>query len=167
MNNPADLSAWSNFFVTSAGASAALVGLLFVAVSINLATILEHAWLPARAALVVIILVDALVCGLIGLVPGLATRTTGAGLLVTGLVASALTAIVQTKARAHAHYNVSAGLAVLQVVAVQIGPLAFAMAGASLVWGFPGGLYWVVPGMLFTFVGAMFVSWVLLIEIRR
>ena len=66
-----------------------------------------------------------------------------------------------------AHYHVSPGLAVLQVVAVQIGPLAFGLACASLVWGFWGGLYWVVPGMLFTFVGAMFVSWVLLIEIRR
>jgi hypothetical protein len=167
MNNPADLPAWSNFFVTAAGASAALVGLLFVAVSINLATILEHEWLPARAALVVIILVDALVCGLIGLVPGLPIRTSGFGFLVTGLVASAFTAFVQTRARARANYNVSPGLAVLQVVAVQFGPLAFALAGASLVWGLRGGLYWVVPGMLFTFVGAMFVSWVLLIEIRR
>jgi modulator of FtsH protease len=167
MSNSPDLSAWSNFFVTAAGASAALVGLLFVAVSINLPTILEHAWLPARAALVVIILVDALVCGLIGLVPGLPMRTSGVGFFVTGLLASALTAFAQTRARARSHYNASRGLVVLQVVAVQIGPLGFALAGASLVWGFPGGVYWVVPGMLFTFVGAMFVSWVLLVEIRR
>ncbi len=138
MNNPADLAAWSNFFVTAAGASAALVGLLFVAVSINLATILEHAWLPARAALVVIILVDALVCGLIGLVPGLPIRTSGVAFLVTGLVASALTAFAQTRARARTHYNASRGLVALQVVAVQIGPLAFALAGASLMWGFRG-----------------------------
>jgi hypothetical protein len=139
MNNAADVSAWSNFFVTAAGASAALVGLLFVAVSINLATILEHPWLPARAALVVIILVDALVCGLIGLVPGLAIRTSGVGFLATGLLASALTAFAQTRARARTHYNASPGLVALQVVAVQVGPVAFGLAGASLAWGFGAG----------------------------
>ncbi len=168
MNAPADLSAWTNFLVTSAGASAALVGLLFVAVSINLATILEHAWLPARAALVVIILVGALACGLVGLVPGLSIPTSGVLFFVIGLIASALTAFVQTRARAPAHSYVSpTTLTVLQIAAVQAGPLSFGIAGASLVWGRGGGLYWVVPGMLFTFIGAMFVSWVLLIEIRR
>jgi hypothetical protein len=33
---------WENFFVAEAGASAALLGLLFVAVSISLAKVLEY-----------------------------------------------------------------------------------------------------------------------------
>jgi hypothetical protein len=41
--------AWSELFVASAGASAALTGLLFVAVSVNIERILEFPGLPERA----------------------------------------------------------------------------------------------------------------------
>ena len=45
-----DPAAWAAFFTAVTGAAAALVGLLFVAVSINLDKILKNAMLPARAA---------------------------------------------------------------------------------------------------------------------
>jgi hypothetical protein len=45
-----DPSAWHDFFVGSMGASAALTGLLFVAISINLEQILKFPNLPGRAA---------------------------------------------------------------------------------------------------------------------
>ncbi len=40
---------WTNFFVVVAGASAALAGLVIVALSVNLDRILEHPHQPARA----------------------------------------------------------------------------------------------------------------------
>jgi hypothetical protein len=40
---------WESLFVAEAGASATLAGLLFVAVSINLARVLEHPGLPGWA----------------------------------------------------------------------------------------------------------------------
>lgn len=40
---------WTDLYVASAGASAALTGLLFVAVSVNIQDFLEYAGLPARA----------------------------------------------------------------------------------------------------------------------
>jgi hypothetical protein len=45
-----DPATWAAFFTAVTGAAAALVGLLFVAVSINLDKILKNAMLPARAA---------------------------------------------------------------------------------------------------------------------
>jgi hypothetical protein len=50
---PAD---WHDLFVASAGAAAALTGLIFVAVSINLAQILADSRLPTRAAETLVVL---------------------------------------------------------------------------------------------------------------
>jgi hypothetical protein len=44
-----DPSEWTDLFVATAGASAALAGLVFVAVSINLERILSFRGLPERA----------------------------------------------------------------------------------------------------------------------
>jgi hypothetical protein len=43
------MSGWENFFIAEVGASAALTGLIFVGVSINLARILSFPKLPNRA----------------------------------------------------------------------------------------------------------------------
>ena len=42
------IEAWVNFFVAQCGASAALLGLIFVSVSLNLTKILSHPLLPGR-----------------------------------------------------------------------------------------------------------------------
>lgn len=65
-----DLAAWSDFWVAMAGASAALTGLLVVAVSINLEQILGFPLLPLRAAETLGLLVALLVASVFGLVPG-------------------------------------------------------------------------------------------------
>src|SRR5580658_2028423 len=44
------IAAWGDFFTACAGASAALAGLIFVALSVNIARILQFEHLPARAA---------------------------------------------------------------------------------------------------------------------
>jgi hypothetical protein len=40
-------------------------------------------------------------------------------------------------------------------------------AGVSLLAGAGGGLYWLVPALIFAFVSAAVKGWVLLVEIMR
>jgi hypothetical protein len=46
---PVELTgAWKDFFIAGAGGSATLVGLVIVAISVNVQRILEHPQLPSR-----------------------------------------------------------------------------------------------------------------------
>lgn len=78
---------WHDFFLATAGASAALLGLLFVGVSINLAAITgeERLDLRARAGQAFANLVAVLVIGLLMLVPDPAQRSIAIAL---GLIAA-------------------------------------------------------------------------------
>src|SRR5580693_8815941 len=72
---------WGNFFVAEVGAAAALTGLLFVAVSINLTKILSFPQLPGRAAESLMMLAGVLVVATLGLVPGQSRVALGAEIL--------------------------------------------------------------------------------------
>ncbi|HEX4025820.1 MAG TPA: hypothetical protein VHX52_14125 [Steroidobacteraceae bacterium] len=61
---------WDDFLVAEVGASAALAGLLFVAVSINLSSILKYPHLPTRAIEALTTLLCVLVICSWALVPG-------------------------------------------------------------------------------------------------
>jgi hypothetical protein len=61
---------WGGFGGAMAGATAALTGLLFVAVSLNLGRILEFPGLPTRAAQTLMLFAAPLFTGLLLIVPG-------------------------------------------------------------------------------------------------
>ena len=63
------LEGWADFNVAMVGATAALAGLLIVAMSVNISTIMSSPTLPARAASSIAALVLAIVAGALGLVP--------------------------------------------------------------------------------------------------
>ena len=76
---------WSELYVAMAGAAAALLGLLFVAVSINLEQVLRIAWLPLRAGETLGVLVALLTTAVFVLVPGQSPTALGLELAGTGL----------------------------------------------------------------------------------
>src|ERR1700733_8606398 len=77
-----DISQWHDLFIAEAGAAAALAGLLFVAVSINLKQILAFPVLPARAAAALVTLIVALIVSTLALVPGQNRTVLGAELII-------------------------------------------------------------------------------------
>jgi len=154
---------WTDLFVASAGASAALTGLIFVAVSINVERIIEFKGLPERAAAQVLILLGVLIVSLIALIPGQSTTALGLELLVEGLLVSVAAAWLTARSLADSGGSSPGG----RISLAAIGTLPFVIAGTSLLLETGGGLYWVVGGMVGAIVGAVLNAWVLLVEILR
>ena len=77
---------WTDFFVAETGASAALAGLVVVAVSINVEKILASQRLVLRAAQTIGAFVNVLLVSTFGLIPGLSGAVMGGlTLLTTGI----------------------------------------------------------------------------------
>ena len=159
-------SAWTDFAVAVASAAAALSGLLFVAVSINLSRILAFPNLPARAGQTLIMLVTPLVVALLVLIPDQRPDVLGAELLAGAtLLVPALAWLNRPSTRSveedWASYVVSRTAPAVLVVGF------LATAGISLLAVAGGGLYWIAPAVVIAIVSGLGNAWVLLVEIQR
>ena len=158
-----DPSEWSELFVAAAGASAALAGLLFVAVSINLDRIIGGEGLPERALEAVLMLVAVLVVSIIGLVHGQSRGVFGAELFVTAAaLAFAVLRPIRVVPENGPRYYVASRWALRLA-----GTVPLVIGAVSVMNGGGGGLYWVVAGIVFAILAAVANAWVLLVEILR
>jgi hypothetical protein len=161
-----DPSEWSDLFVAVAGASAALLGLLFVAVSINLERILEYVGLPERALETLLLLLGVLVLSIAGLMPGQSELALGIEILGIELVIAAVMwqlpihAVAEDGTEPLAWKLNRSGLRAA-------GTSPILIAGLSLILETGGGLYWLGAGLVLAIVGAVANAWVLLVEILR
>jgi hypothetical protein len=160
-----DAPQWTDLFVASAGASAALAGLVFVAVSINVDRILKLEGVPERARVTVTLLASVVVVSIVSLIPGQDRVALGAELLGLGLLFTVgigrLTQQSLPRGPAPPSWTVS------RLLVSASGTLPFIVAGASLLAETGGGLYWVAAGIVFAIAGGVANAWVLLIEILR
>ncbi len=161
-----DAAAWSDFAVAVAGAAAALSGLLFVAVSINIQSIISFPGLPARAGQTLVMLLLPLAVSIALLIPAQPRAALATELIATGaVVGAALARLNRPAARPQLEPRISWLLS-------RFGPslllgVLLIVAGVSLATGCGGGLYWVPPMVLLAFGGGLANAWVLLIEILR
>jgi hypothetical protein len=157
---------WSDFSVAVVGASAALTGLLFVAVSINIEQILAIGALAGRALSTMILFVVPLVVGILILVPEQSVTALGLELIGAGVLAGGGLLRVNLPANRGALEPRSSWLLVRLVPSVTI-PMFLVLAGASLIVQVGGGLYWAAPAIVEAFAAGLATVWVLLVEIRR
>ena len=164
MDAALDPSAWRDWFVATAGIGAALAGLVFVALSINLGAILKLPSVVGRGAESLVVLLSIAAVAVVGLWP--ADRTWVAlGLLVVGVVAWAMVSYLAL--RPGAADGATAGQNASRIVLGQIATLPTILAGASLLVGAGPGLHLVVLGTLACIVSGVVGAWVLLVEILR
>jgi modulator of FtsH protease len=158
---------WKDLFVAMAGASAALAGLLFVAVSINVDRIVHYKGLPERGVETLALLLTVLIVSIAGLMPG--QSHVALGLEMLGIAAALLAVIfalpvtheLPDDAERPPAWLVSRWLIRLT------GSGLLAIGALSELLAFGGGLYWVAAGFVFLILGAVGNAWVLLIEILR
>ena len=165
MPDPAyHVAAWTDFFVAAAGASAALAGLVFVAVSINVESILKYPGLPERGLTTVLLFAGVLVVSLFGLAPGVSTHTFAIEMLALGVLATAFLSSKAMKSTATgdepSHVATALGVVLFATVPLVI-------AGISVLVETGGGMYWVLAAFVTTIVCAIANAWVLLVEILR
>jgi hypothetical protein len=157
---------WESFFTAIASAAAALTGLLFVAVSINLTRILEgKTMLPARAAETLATLVFVLISSALALVPQ-NIHLLGAEILV---VAVPLFAVTLRNTVRYQRQNPDSPLywSVARMTSSAAATVPGVLAGLSLAARWGGGFYWLVPTALLGIAGAVYGAWILLVEIAR
>jgi hypothetical protein len=162
---------WHDFFLAQAGAAGVLTGLVFVGASINLEKILSDptSGLAGRAAEALVLLVSVLTASCLLLVPGQGAVLAGIEVLVIGVADWAAVVSIQLL-RVRSWRAMRADLRqafVLRVALGQIATLPLVVAGIAVLAGGLGGLYWLVAGMVFSILVALFEAWVLLIEINR
>ncbi len=160
------MATWAGFFQSSAGASATLIGLVFVAISINLARILAYRHLPARAAAALAPLGGVLLVALLGLAPDQPRWLYGLETLVTGVVMGLSGVPIWVAYRPDGGI-VSPLRRWSNLLLHEAQSLPFVVAGLLLICGRAGGLDWIVPGVVLSLISGLTNTWVLLVEIVR
>jgi modulator of FtsH protease len=163
---------WTDFLVASSGASAALLGLLFVALSINLKKIISIPHLPSRAFAAMLLLATILVVSLCGLVPGLNPSALGWVTFLPGALdwASEMKgdwARLKYFRSNQKKLKIPIYTFATRFALVQLGTLPYLVAGILFWTNNPSAPYWLVPAFLFSILTALYDTWVLLIEINR
>jgi modulator of FtsH protease len=157
---------WVSFFEAAAGAAAALTGLIFVALSVNIARILEFSHLPARAAAAMGALMLILTTSLAALAPQPVRWLGGETLALTALAWLLQIDSARQSRTATRRHNRPAHEFVVEIMS-QIQMIPYAVGGVLLALGCAAGVDWLAAGAVLVFMLAVINAWVLLVEILR
>jgi len=160
-----DPASWHDFCIAFAGASGALLGLAFLAISFNLEPILNDKRLPGRAIETLVFFAYPLAASLLILLPGLTTRAVGIGQAVFAAGLTGLVLLDLLRWKGNEEDPLSWRLSQL-TPAVLIATLAIIGALATITTSI-GGLYWLAAAMAAATTSGLVNSWVLLVEIQR
>jgi len=155
-----DVSEWADFAKTVAGGAAALAGLLFVGLSLNLAEVLKYPGVPARAAVTLGLTIAILLTAIFVATPGQDPRVLAVEIAVIGIFGALVAGLYQREERSRAR--------TMYLTLLPLVPAVLLIVGAVSLWQQRGGgLYWVTASVTTGFVAASANAWVLLVEIKR
>jgi hypothetical protein len=162
----ADLREWVDFGVGVAGASAALTGLLFVAVSINLERILKFRTLPRLAGATLLMFGAVLLSAVLLMIPGQSPTALGTELFVLALAAGTPLVWLQTRSPRH-EGTTAVGWALTRLLPSLLVSGLLLLSAVTLWADWSGALYLLGAAVVIALAAGLVSSWVLLVEIHR
>ncbi|WP_022893970.1 hypothetical protein [Agromyces subbeticus] len=159
------LDGWSEFNVAMLGATAALAGLLIVAMSVNIGEILKTPSLPGRAAAALAALMAAIIVTALGLVPDMPVIVYGLGALLAAVLATVFEyramRLIVAEGREHGSPIAKAAAGWLPVALFVAGAVAV-LAGAP-----EAGLGLLAAACILAVASAILHAWIVLVEVLR
>jgi hypothetical protein len=157
---------WSDFTVVTGGAAAALMGLLFVAVTLRIDAISQARDLRSRAAQTLTLFAVALAAALLLAVPGQPQWVFGSELIALAVFGGIAMLALNERAQRVSHQDPIAR------VLDQVGPnlttiVLLAAAGVCNVLTVAWAMYPLVPAILAALIGGVVSAWVFLTEMSR
>jgi modulator of FtsH protease len=159
------MDAWGGFFAAMVPGASALLGLLFVGLSLNLEHILAGRGLASRALLALVLLLVATALSLVFLMPGLGLLTHG--LLVTAVATPVFIAGTYVCMTDPASDQRPRLVIALNLALFELAVLPYLAGGVLLMRGDERGIYWIAAAQVLSIVKAAAEAWVLLVEIKR
>jgi hypothetical protein len=161
---------WNDLFVCAGGATAALSGLIFVSLSVNLRTLLDadsgdgRNLLTGRAMEALAALLTVLAICIVALTPGIGRGVLAAFILFTaaGSMVSPVKATHASRGRGRPGVPLLLRLGTASALT-----LALLASGVTLAVGHGGGLLWLPAAFVVAITVAAINAWVLLVEVVR
>jgi hypothetical protein len=165
-----DAAGWGDLFACAGGAAAALAGLIFVGLSVNMSTLLDldrkrgQNFLTGRALEALVAMITVVVICIVALTPHISRGVLAAFILLMS-VGSAISPVRALRA-ANREERRDPGL--LQRVGNALAlTLCLLICGITLAAGHGGGLFWLPVAFVLAVLTASVNSWVLLVEVLR
>jgi modulator of FtsH protease len=160
------LESWDSFFVAETAAAAALLGLLFVAISINLKQVIESGGLADRALTALLLLLAILIAGLLLAMPDQPAAVMGAETAIIAVFAAIVATVLGFRGLRAAAPEFR-GNFIQNIVCTLVALAPILIGGLFLFGGGEAGFYWIGAGMCLTIVKAVSEGWIFLVEINR
>lgn len=163
-----DVSAWQNFYAMTGGASAALTGLLFVAMSLHAKTIMSNHFYRNRAVGTLMSLTSQLLLSGCVLIPHQPLWLLSVEVEVTALFFLGFI-LLQIATRGSSAPPVASTVThrLMEMGGGTVWIALFNAAGISLFFRVGGGLYLLAAVMFFMFAWNIYIAWVLITEVSE
>jgi hypothetical protein len=158
------LPGWDTFAVVIGGAAGALIGLLFVSVSIRIDVISASPDFRNRGAATLSLFVTVLLVAIVLVVPGQHAWQLGTELLVLAATLGGTLSWLNRRATAHpSEQPISRILGAVSPDAITT--ILLSAAGVLLLAGVDDGVYVVIPAVIAAIAGGVASAWLFLIRI--
>jgi len=160
------METWHDFFVATAGAAAALTGLIFVGVSLSLTKLLTIPRLIDRASGSLILLMCVLIISCLCLAPNQSKVLLGIEIICISLLVWVITFRLDRSILKATEKEYKKQFKQM-IVFTQVAVLPYIIAGISILCCGFESVNWIIPAIVFSFSKAVLDAWVLLVEIHR